>query len=614
VFDGFYVERPFHWGGAFSIFDPKMIESAQLSHGVFSARWGHTISGILDIRAKHPTAGEAGVDLAVSTSATNLNLTIPLGEKGGAAVMGKVTYWDPFVEFAKLFFEEVRYVTTAPYIRSGTLAAHYAFTSDLDATLNGFFGGDGVGGHYDDPGRTADASYDNKIGFITGGINFHPSGKTLLKTRIGVGLLRNDTNISIQSVNTLTFQLIDKTINAQLRFDMDHDLGGGLLLAAGIEGRFNQWNRGQERYSSSGFLPIIPLVEFINRGINSAIYALLEYKPEDSFFSAELGLRGNHFFLFGDNGDHYTFQSLPTLDPRLNLDFQVLEDRGLINSLTVTVGSGLFSTLPNGIQNITKLSNLGYLDMKQSRSWTNLVGTKIDFLEGWSFSLEGYFKYVFNRGYNLADISPMGINFSSSQFAFDGESVIWGFDCMLQKFESRYIDGWISYSFINARYRDPQLSTLPVSDSAPERNNGGWYYPSFHRFHTLNIIANYKPVQQVQLTTRFSFATGIPLLETVDISPNSTPPPNYSREQAYSDSSRMGFVIPLDIKLSFFKYARGKVRREIYINFENLLSLVYRPKGMKDFDSDTGNEVTGISVASYDLPIPLITFGIKWSY
>ncbi|MDR0624491.1 MAG: Plug domain-containing protein, partial [Treponema sp.] len=34
VLDGFYIEYPYHWGGGFSIFDPRMIQSAQLSHGV----------------------------------------------------------------------------------------------------------------------------------------------------------------------------------------------------------------------------------------------------------------------------------------------------------------------------------------------------------------------------------------------------------------------------------------------------------------------------------------------------------------------------------------------------------------------------------------------------
>jgi hypothetical protein len=33
--NGFYINNPYHWGGGFSIFDPRMVQSAQLSHGVF---------------------------------------------------------------------------------------------------------------------------------------------------------------------------------------------------------------------------------------------------------------------------------------------------------------------------------------------------------------------------------------------------------------------------------------------------------------------------------------------------------------------------------------------------------------------------------------------------
>jgi hypothetical protein len=182
---------------------------------------------------------------------------------------------------------------------------------------------------------------------------------------------------------------------------------------------------------------------------------------------------------------------------------------------------------------------------------------------------------------------------------------------MLQKFNSRYWDGWISYSYINARYRDPGSTSYAT-------NNGGWYYPEFHRFHTLNIIVNYKPVKAVQLSTRFSLASGIPIPETVDIIPDrdipGSPPP-YERIQAYADNSRAGLVIPLDIKLSLYTFnPRGKVQREIYFSFENLLSLAYQAKAQKGFDSNTGKETSSNGLASYDLPIPLVTFGIKWSY
>ena len=81
--DGFYVFSPFHWGGGFSIFDPRMVQSAQLSHGVFSARYGHTISGLLDIRTKNPSPTEVELEVGASSSAASFGLSLPLGGGGG---------------------------------------------------------------------------------------------------------------------------------------------------------------------------------------------------------------------------------------------------------------------------------------------------------------------------------------------------------------------------------------------------------------------------------------------------------------------------------------------------------------------------------------------------
>ncbi|MDR2663218.1 MAG: TonB-dependent receptor plug domain-containing protein [Treponema sp.] len=629
VFDGFYVERPYHWGGAFSIFDPKMVASAQLSHGVFSARYGHTVSGLLNIRSKEPSRDTAELDLAVSTSAANLNLSFPLGGKGGVSLMGKTTYWDPFVALAKNFFEEVRYISTAPYIRSAALGASYDFSTDLHFSLNGFFGFDGVGASYDekDSGSSYDADFfwDNKIGFVTSGLAWSPRSDLLLNFRLGTGLITSDLDGKIDSIKYNPFSeehrtmyLSDRTANVQGRFDLDWDRGGGLIISAGLEERYSRWDRRQ--YARWPYTPEgAPAgtdkvtIEFegdvLNQGLSSAAYTLLEYKPEGRRFGMELGLRGDHFFL---SGEDITLKGIPAVNPRINLDFLVLEERGPVDALTLTAGSGLFSSVNSVLQSAGGKNNIGEYGATQNRSWTTLGGTRIDFIRGFTFTLEGYFKYVFRRAYTENDTDETGaVHRRETNYYFDGKAIIWGFDCMLQKFESRHWDGWVSYSYINAKYRDPH-------STGRSKNSGGWYYPSFHRFHTLNLILNYKPVPAVQLTTRFSLASGIPMAETVAIVPDPDDPgssPPYERIQAYSDYSRTGLVIPLDIKLSFFKFnEKGKVRREIYLNFENLLALAYTAEGPKDFDENTGREVPGTSVTSYDLPIPLLTFGMKWSY
>jgi hypothetical protein len=623
VFDGFYVERPYHWGGAFSIFDPKMVESAQLSHGVFSTRYGHTVSGLLDIRAKHPSPESAGLELAVSSSAANLNLSFPLGEKGGLSLMGKVTYWDPFVETAKLFFEEVRYISTTPFIRSGALGAFWDFSTDLSLSLNGFFGNDGVGAHYDENTSTSiyDANFywDNKIGFLTSGLSYSPSSRSLLKVTLGAGLLQTDLdghvyseNITASTTRDYNMFLRDRTVNVQGRADYDLDLGNGFLFAAGAEERYSRWDRINTFRGTFSGDPIparARTLNVLNQGLSSSVYSLFEYNSENRRFGMEAGIRGDHFLLTGEG---YTLPGIPTLNPRINFDFLLLEDSGPFESVTATAGTGLFAAVNSSLQNISAANDIKTGDPVQNRSWTTVAGTKIDFLPGFSFTFEAYFKYAFNRAYTKSDSDDTsGVTVYTTNYYFDGEALIWGFDTMLQKFDSRYWNGWVSYSYINARYRDP-------ASTARSKNEGGWYYPDFHRFHTLNLIVNYKPVKAVNLMTRFSLASGTPLPRTAAIIPDpdtSGSPPPYERIQVYDDYSRAGLVIPLDIKLSFFSFNKnGKAKRELYLSFENLLSLVYRAEGAKDFDENTGRETPGSSIASYDLPIPLITFGIKWSY
>ncbi|MDR2050005.1 MAG: TonB-dependent receptor plug domain-containing protein [Treponema sp.] len=623
VFDGFYVERPYHWGGAFSIFDPKMVESAQLSHGVFSTRYGHTISGLLDIHARRPSPESAGLELAVSSSATNLNLSFPLGGKGGLSLMGKVTYWDPFVEAAKLFFEEVRYVSTTPFIRSGAFGAAYDFSTDLSLSLNGFFGNDGAGAYYDDNTSTsiygANFYWDNKIGFLTSGLSYSPNSRSLVKVTLGAGLLQTDLdgriyseNITASTIRNYSFFVRDRTINFQGRADYDLDLGNGFLFAAGAEERYSRWDRINTFRGTISDDPVPNRersMNVLNQGLFSSAYSLFEYTSENRRFGMEAGIRGDHFLLAGEG---YTLPGMPALNPRINLDFLLLEDSGPLESMTMTAGTGFFSSVNSSLQNISSANNIKRDASTQNRSWTTVAGTKIDFLSGFSFTFEAYFKYVFDRAYTINDSDDTGgATVYETNYYFDGEALIWGFDTMLQKFDSRYWNGWISYSYINARYRDPESTAL-------SRNEGNWYYPGFHRFHTLNLIVNYKPVKTVNLMTRFSLASGIPLLKTAEIIGDPAvpgAPPPYKRIQVYDDYSRAGLVIPLDIKLSFFSFNKnGKAKRELYLSFENLLSLVYRAEGTKDFDENTGRETPGSSIASYDLPIPLITFGIKWSY
>jgi hypothetical protein len=245
----------------------------------------------------------------------------------------------------------------------------------------------------------------------------------------------------------------------------------------------------------------------------------------------------------------------------------------------------------------------------------------MEFQEGYLFNLEGYYKYVFDRTHAYIG-TDYNTGMASPSFRFDGKGHIWGFDLMLQKKGTGYFDGWVSYSFNVARYRG--TDALSTTDLVTGSREDIWYYPYFHRFHVLNLILNVKPVANINIGVRFGFASGRPIGKP-DGKPRSYPVEiadeggriieKWRRSYRYDDHSRTTWSFPLDVKISFLRFKPGgKSRMETYFAIENLLALVVPVKGNTMYNEYTGEEITGGFAASYDIPIPVLSFGYKWSY
>jgi hypothetical protein len=708
VFDGFYLERPYHWLGSISIFDPKMVSSARLSHGVFSSRYGHTISGLLEISSKTPSAAETELEAAAGSSSASLNLSLPLRGRGGVLFMGKVTYWDTLVLAAqgisKLVENEtlnmINSVSTSPFIRSAAVSANYRFTESLEWKTNGFFGSDGVGASFHNVynndeikgSMDIDADYANYQGFLVSGITASPVPAVALKAAAGVGFIETNTDdvinnsvtvhynqqfldmfpsltqppYSLDTGKTYTAPNVDAGIelrnsifNAQARFDLDWEIGKGFLAAFGVQELYSRWAQNETialfleipldelppplaaMLQSSGNFPVAGLEgaalirpmgyagDVRNHGFTTSSYGLVEYAGPGRRFASEAGLRIDHLFFLGKD---FSVQTMPVFNPRLNIDFNILKNRGSLDTFDITAGTGLFSSTNTLVSFIEKNSGLGDFDMKLNRSWTSVTGLKFGFEQGFIFNIEGYYKYVFDRAYITADTSSS--NTITPAFLFDGTGRVWGFDLQFQKMEGRYWGGWISYTFNWAKYYDPGGGGQGVNMGSTESTGERWYYPSFHRFHNFNLVLNIKPIEPFNITLRFGFASGQPR-DKVDskIYPypaqivderyeplrdeNGNPVivQKYRRDSWYDENERGAWSLPLDIKLSFFLSSRrGKARGEIYLAAENLLSLVYTPGGNTTFNEYTGREDSGGGSGTFDLPIPMVSFGVKWRY
>jgi len=702
--DGFYIMKPYYWGGGFSIFDPRMVQSAQLSHGVFSTRYGNTISGLLDVTSKKPSSTETEFELGASTSAASFNLSFPLAGKGGILFMGRTTYYDPiiwlFQQAAKVneTLEIVNAIQTAPYIRSGTITGNYRFSDNLELQATGFWGMDGVGVNYENSTRTSKLNSDSTIqfdytnyqGFITSALVWNPRNDMLLKLTAGTGFTEAVIDGDIQDIiheksfvwteknaryydllkeNSSKFKdqynLKENTIikesetefNVQGRFDYDWEFRDGLLFATGVQERFS-------RYSATGSMKTtvaLPLNDFDsdirekllddmgiadpaardslaeyirirfpiqyppnakNRMFTSSGYGLAEYHTPGNRFSTELGLRIDHFYLIGK--DNFSLSSKPALNPRLNMDFNVFKNQGIVHSFDLSAGTGLFSSVNTMVSYAEEKFNLN--EIKPNRSWTSVLGSKLEFSEGLIFNIEGYYKYIFDRTYIPIQYS---INDIDIRPQFNGEGRVWGIDVMLQKLQSRFWDGWLSYSFSWAKYRDPDSGDANMSFSGGTQGND-WYFPSYHRFHNLNLTLNVKPAPRFNIYTRFGLASGAQIPKRIGNKPESYP------VYVYANNSSEGYFIeryewpsvqngndrtipstPMDLKFSIFgknEKGGGKARYEMYFAVENVLSLLYMSRENTRFNPNTGEIDDGIETAMYEIPIPIPSFGFKYSY
>jgi hypothetical protein len=696
--DGFYIFDPYHWGGGFSIFDPRMVESAQLSHGVFSSRYGHTISGLLDIISKTPSPTEIEFELGVSTSAANFNLSLPLWGRGGILFMGRVTYYDPVVKLAQEMaknideLEPINAIRVAPYIRSTTITGNYRFAHNLDFRATGFFGMDGIGVQYGSDTVEGVESrsrmifdYTNYQAFLTAGLSWNPRNDMLFKFSAGTGYsdAQYDGNMEnsigekpfseafmlkypgltpylqekYNFFNKSLFVGSDSMFNVQGRVDYEWGLGDGILLAAGVqemysrykaegtqrilvEGRFRNL-RPEEQQMIQALFPFLddpamwndlrinyPLTyspDAENSLITTSGYGLAEFSTPGGRFNAEFGLRVDHFVLMGKG---IFLQSRPAFNPRLNMDFNVFKNKRYVQSLDISAGTGLFSSVNDNVFIAEKQYDIS--EIKPNRAWTSIAGTRLEFPGSLVLNIEGYYKYIFDRMYTPIEIG-IGEDVRPRP-QFDGVGKVWGIDIMLQRMQSRYWDGWVTYSYNWAKYRNPNAGSADMLIAGGTQYGNNWAFPQYHRFHNLNLVLNIKPVSRINIYTRFGLASGVPLLRRVTPHPESYPAYVYDPDDPFNpeknyfiekyrwpavmdENNRTTPSLPMDVKLSIFgKGDNRKTRYEVYVAVENVLALLYTAQGNTSFNAYTGKVDEGSISASYEMPIPIPSFGFKISY
>ncbi len=362
-----------------------------------------------------------------------------------------------------------------------------------------------------------------------------------------------------------------------------------------------------------------------NNVLNSCAFVFWDYGSDNSLLKGEIGIRTEHFYLWNNNDNIY-LNNYPVINPRFNLVFTPFRDINFLDTISFSAGSGLYSALSESTVEISKDALTDNFSLVPDTAWTSIIGSDVFFTNGIHISLEGYYKYYISRTYVYADKRD-GENVVYHAGS-DGQGFATGADVMVEKNISSWFDGYISYSFLYARFYNPASAQYESQTTTTGDPLEIWHYPKYHRFHTINTVLNFRLPKDCTLTLTGSFATGTPSKQYVDkideylagtfYDPGLN---EYMYLELYSDVLRNLTDWPVDIRFSKKgSFRNPKYTWEWYVGVENLLGLLaydYKIKNHKEnygFGESSGWTI-GEGLLTIDMGLfPIPSFGIKMQF
>ena len=659
--DGMYLLFPYHWGGGASFFYPSIIDSIKLSNGVFSAKHGRASSGLMEATTLKPDYEKLHVNAGISTTCADAFVQVPFGKNVGGMIIGShLSYLDPIVWcFKQADVKGMDEIERAPYIRDLFVKANFTPTPELDISVIGFFGSDGLAtdGSQEEKGITTHAVMDYDIYQALGGINikYLPTDKLMLhgllsyngmfedldmrQTESGTVKYNDDfiKNYGAECSGASSYKLdgfdleYQENIKNHLvtgRFESEIELNEKNHLCVGVEETFqnaetknfidgwddqkigNKYFFQHSKYSGSTSSNCI---------FDNAAFVSWTYGTDADLIQTELGLRGEFINLHNFDND-YGINLIPDLCPRANITFTPWRNIGILEKASISAGSGLFISIPRETMMFTENMGLEDFEMHPNRAILGVLGADATLEGGWNFKLETYYKYYLSRIWNYQyTTAESGYNDVDILVKSNGKGYVFGIDAMVEKKISSRWDGYMSYSFVYSKLKDSvdvKDNQNPLVQANAPINE--WYYPSYHRFHTMNLVSNWHFGKGWTFTVKGTLATGTPKEDNGDVfcyaavMDDGRVIQRYTRSSVYSDTLRQNISCPVDLRLSReWKTNGGKTTWEYYFALQDVFVNLYSPRGDKEFNPYTGEMDSEGKAANFNMGVPIPSFGMK---
>ena len=577
MIDGVSVYNMDHMLGLFSIFQPEAVKNVTLYKGSFPSRYGGRISSIVDIRTNDGNMKETHGSLTVGLLNDRFHLEGPIvKDKLSYSVSARGLHSVIAEPIMRLLLKE-EYYNYYFYDLNGKLTWR---ATDKDRFYLSVYQGADHGGaditdDYNSTSQVGDQEPEHRVGTSHEkyGVEWGSTVGALRWNHVFNNRLFANTTLSINRYK----MLIDYSHSDKHVTTYGDSTDPGQPSASGYSGIYSSgildygaridfdWTPTPRHlvkfgadYTRHNFHPQVFTTVAMSDQIRVEVPVLVgkEYSGNDASLYAEDNISlGNRFSLnpglrlswFNTQGRHYLslqprFSAKAQLDGGLSFKAGYSRMTQYVHLLsTTTVSLPLDLWVP-----ITK-------DIRPATADHYSVGAYYDGLPGWEFSLEAYWKEM----YNLIEYKE-GTQFRATNAGWEsqvatGRGRARGLEFFVQKTRGK-TTGWASYTLARSERWFPDGSI----------NMGKPFLYKYDRTHTFNLTLNHKFSEKVDVSLSWIFTSGhlmtLPLRESFTL----TPADWYSAggpERAYFIDGRNNYRLPPTHRLNLGVNLRHRTRR-----------------------------------------------------
>ncbi|MBP5625816.1 MAG: TonB-dependent receptor [Bacteroidales bacterium] len=504
MIDGVSVYNMDHMLGLFSIFQPEAVKNVTLYKGAFPARYGGRISSIVDIRTNDGNMKETHGSLTIGVLNDRFHLEGPvIKDKLSYSLSTRGLHTIIAEPFLRLFLKK-EYYNYYFYDLNGKMTWRAGDKDRLYLSL--YHGTDRGGLDADEVNEYQDYTNHFKEHL---GINWGSTVGALRWNHIFNGKLFSNTTLSFnryrvrmdagddfeqtrsqrehfRSVMSASFRSGIRDFG--FRTDFDWTPSPSHLVKFGAE------------FTRHDFLPEIAHYYEDNEVKEAAPYTGAHYTGNDTSIYAEDNISlGRHLTLnpglrlswFNTQGRNY-YSLQPRFASRLSLDGGLAFKAGysrmaqyvhLLSSSIIALPLDLWVPITKDIRPVT--------------ADHFSLGVYYDGLPGWEFSVEGYWKEMFNLLEYIEGVQFVYLSDGWETMVKTGRGRATGLEFLVQKTSGK-TTGWISYSLSRSERWFPDGSI----------NMGRPFPYKYDRPHTFNLTLNHKFSEKVDVSLSWVFSSG----------------------------------------------------------------------------------------------------------